>query len=227
MIDWRLSKAAPSPRASGIPRGCPGSASRSPRPDHRHRPWSGPSPASPTARPAPAARRESCPDHPARRQLQPRQIPDRRRGQPQMRVVRQKAAPRRRPARHRRPGVRRPGHPRIRHRRQTAPRANSHRPRPGTTPAPGLHNPAARRSPARIIRQDIGQPLRRQHQRQPRAQHLGLQGARQLQAISFRIAIESAGAQAEISGSNRKNSGAPRPRAPLFTSPIQAFTPAE
>ena len=39
--------------------------------------------------------RNRAANHPARRQLQPRQIPDRRRGQPQMRVIGQKAAARR------------------------------------------------------------------------------------------------------------------------------------
>ena len=72
---------------------------------------------------------------------------------------------------------------------------------------------------ARIVRQDVRQPLGRQQQRHPRPQHLGLQLSRTAAAPSASGSrCESAGAQAAISVENRKNSGAPRPRAPALTS---------
>ena len=45
-------------------------------------------------------------------------------------------------------------------------------------------------------------------------------------AISLPTAMESAGCQGAIAGSNSQNSGAPRPRAPSFTSASQALTPS-
>ena len=45
-------------------------------------------------------------------------------------------------------------------------------------------------------------------------------------AISFWIAIESAGVQGAMSGENRKNSGAPRPSAFSCTTRSQALTPS-
>ncbi len=44
--------------------------------------------------------------------------------------------------------------------------------------------------------------------------------------MSLTIARLSAGCQGATAFENRKNSGAPRPRAPSFTSAIQALTPA-
>ncbi len=98
-----------------------------------------------------------------------------------MRVVGQQAAPRRRPLGHRCPGVRGPRHPRPRHGRERPPGERDRRPQ-GRDPRHQAGIVWQRgHALARVVRQQIRQPVVRQQQRHPRPQHLGLESTGQLQ----------------------------------------------